>query len=52
MIKAGSKSVTFVVIGVVGVVLVIMLVIALTQGDQTDNLHERQPSPSPESSSS
>jgi predicted lysophospholipase L1 biosynthesis ABC-type transport system permease subunit len=51
MIKAGSRSITFVVLGVITIVLAILLVITLTRGDTSDNLENNQPSPSPESSS-
>ncbi|MCW2843074.1 MAG: hypothetical protein JWN22_990 [Nocardioides sp.] len=51
MIKAGSRSVTVVVLAVIAVVLVTFLAITLMRGDETNDLENNQPSPSPASSS-
>jgi len=51
MIRSGSRSVGVVMMTAIVVVLVIFLVITWFEGDTTDHLEERQPSPSPAESS-
>lgn len=47
MIKAGTRSVTLVVLGVIALVLAIYLAITLAKGDTSNDLEENQPTPSP-----
>jgi len=51
MIRTGSRSVGAVMITAIIVILAIFLVITWIQGDSTNHLGERQPSPSPSGSS-
>lgn len=51
MIRSGSKSVGVVLMTAIVAVLVVFLVITWVVGDDTNNLEERQPEPSPAESS-
>jgi hypothetical protein len=50
-VRVGSRSIGVVLITAIVVVLVIFLVITWLQGDDTNHLEERQPTPSPAESS-
>ena len=51
MFRAGSRSVGLVMMGVIALVLAVFLIITWAQGDTTNHLGDRQPSPSPAGSS-
>jgi hypothetical protein len=51
MVRAGSRSLGLITLAVIVVALAVFLIITWVVGDDTNNLEERQPSPSPASAS-